>query len=94
MNDDIQDVPTSAPTLEQVRQRFEFWRKRRKKRTRIPQNLWQAAIALSEEYSGGGGDALNFLTLQLDWFSASQIVILIVNNRPISHPIAHHPHAK
>ena len=51
MNDDIQDVPTSAPTLEQVRQRFEFWRKRRKKRTRIPQNLWQAAIALSEEYS-------------------------------------------
>ncbi len=51
MNDDIQDVPTIAPTLEQVRQRFEFWRQRRKKRTRIPHNLWQAAIALSEEYS-------------------------------------------
>jgi hypothetical protein len=51
MNDDIQDVPTIAPTLEQVRQRFEFWRQRRKKRTRIPQNLWKAAIALSEEYS-------------------------------------------
>jgi hypothetical protein len=51
MNDNIQDVPTIAPTLEQVRQRFESWRQRRKKRTRIPQNLWQAAIALSEEYS-------------------------------------------
>ena len=45
------DVPAVTPTLEQVRQRFESWRRRRKKRTRIPQNLWQAAIALSEEYS-------------------------------------------
>jgi hypothetical protein len=53
MNDDTSptDVSAIAPTLEQVRQRFESWRQRRKKRTRIPQSLWQAAIALSEEYS-------------------------------------------
>jgi hypothetical protein len=51
MNDDTQDVSIIAPSLEQVQQRFESWRKLRKKRTRIPQNLWQAAIALSEEYS-------------------------------------------
>jgi len=38
-------------SLEQVRQRFESWRRRRKKRTRIPQTLWQAAVSLSEEYS-------------------------------------------
>ena len=51
MNNNIQDVPIIAPSLEQVQQRFESWRQRRKKRTRIPQNLWQAAVALSEEYS-------------------------------------------
>ena len=53
MNDDTNptEVSAIAPTLEQVQQRFESWRQRRKKRTRIPQNLWKAAIALSEEYS-------------------------------------------
>jgi hypothetical protein len=51
MNDDNQDFPMNAPSLEQVQQRFESWRERRKKRTRIPPNLWQAAVALSEEYS-------------------------------------------
>jgi len=45
------DVSTIAPNLEQVQQRFESWRQRRIKRTRIPQNLWKAAAALSEEYS-------------------------------------------
>ena len=51
MNDDTRDVSLIAPSLEQVRQRFESWRQRRKKRTRIPQNLWKAAAALSETYS-------------------------------------------
>ena len=45
------DVSTIAPSLELVQQRFESWRQHRKKRTRIPQNLWKAAVALSEEYS-------------------------------------------
>ena len=51
MNDDTRDVSLIAPSLEQVQQRFESWRQRRKKRTRIPQNLWKAAAALSETYS-------------------------------------------
>jgi hypothetical protein len=45
------DAATTAPSLEQVRQRFESWRQSREKRTRIPQSLWKAAVALSEEYS-------------------------------------------
>lgn len=40
-----------APNLEQVQQLFESWRQPRNKRTRIPQNLWEAAVTLSEEYS-------------------------------------------
>jgi hypothetical protein len=53
MNDDIHAIGTlpTAPSLEQVQQRFESWRQRRKKRTRIPQNLWKAAVSLSQEYS-------------------------------------------
>lgn len=53
MNDDnhATDISDIAPSLEQVQQRFESWRQRRKKRTRIPQNLWKAAAALSQEYS-------------------------------------------
>jgi hypothetical protein len=45
------DVATIASTIEQVQRRFESWRQRRKKRTRIPQSLWKAAVALSEQYS-------------------------------------------
>ena len=51
MNEDTHDVSLIAPSLEQVQQRFESWRQRRKKRTRIPQNLWKAAVSLSKEYS-------------------------------------------
>jgi hypothetical protein len=50
-DDDHASDSIIAPNLEQVQQRFESWRQRRKKRTRIPQNLWKAAVALSEEYS-------------------------------------------
>lgn len=51
MNDDTHDVSLIAPSLEQVRQRFESWRQHRKRRTRIPQSLWKAAAALSQAYS-------------------------------------------
>lgn len=53
MNDDphaFDELPISL-SLEQVQQRFESWRQRRKKRTHIPQSLWKAAVALSQEYS-------------------------------------------
>jgi len=54
MNDDdtkAADASIIELSLEQVRQRFEAWRQQRKKRTRIPQDLWQAAVALSEKHS-------------------------------------------
>jgi len=51
MNEETHDLSITNPSLEQVRQRFESWRQRRKKRTRIPRNLWQAGVSLSEEYS-------------------------------------------
>ncbi len=45
------DESPNAVSLEHVQQRFECWRQRRKKRARIPQSLWKAAVALSREYS-------------------------------------------
>ena len=45
------DESPNAVSLEHVQQRFESWRQRRKKRARIPQSLWKAAVALSREYS-------------------------------------------
>ena len=53
MSDDphASDELPIALSLEQVQQRFESWRQRRKKRTHIPQSLWKAAVALSQEYS-------------------------------------------
>ena len=38
-------------TIEKVKERFETWREVRKKRTKIPEELWQAAVELSSDYS-------------------------------------------
>jgi hypothetical protein len=46
-----QDVDTQKPTLQQVSNLFESWRKTRQKRQPIPEQLWQAAISLSENHS-------------------------------------------
>ncbi|MBT8338706.1 MAG: hypothetical protein HKP58_00840 [Desulfatitalea sp.] len=53
MNDDPQAACIIPDSLEQVQQRFESWRKLRKKGARIPQDLWQAAVSLSAHYSIG-----------------------------------------
>ncbi|MDD5501651.1 MAG: hypothetical protein PHH57_08270 [Candidatus Omnitrophica bacterium] len=47
------DFPASAisPTIEDVHNRFETWRARRKTRSRIPKSLWQAAVELCETHS-------------------------------------------
>ena len=37
--------------IEKVKQRFETWREVREKRTKIPEELWQAAVELSSDYS-------------------------------------------
>ena len=39
--------------LDAVRQRFEKWRRERKRGTKIPQSLWQAAVRLSDWHSVG-----------------------------------------
>lgn len=41
------------PDLEQVRVRFEHWRRTRLKLGPIPQELWQAAISLAQKYGMG-----------------------------------------
>lgn len=47
------DPPEIHISLEQVRLRFEAWRRHRGKRERIPDSLWEAAVELSERYSVG-----------------------------------------
>jgi hypothetical protein len=41
----------SPPTLAEVQSRFADWRKNKKHRSRIPENLWTAAVMLSQEHS-------------------------------------------
>ena len=43
--------PVQKTKLEKVRDRFEEWRKNRKKRTPVPESLWKSAVGLSKEYS-------------------------------------------
>lgn len=41
----------SQPTITEVQSRFALWRKARKPRERIPEDLWSAAVMLCESYS-------------------------------------------
>ena len=43
--------PESTPTLEQIREQFEAWRQGRKKRSAIPEELWQSAVNLRQDHS-------------------------------------------
>jgi len=45
------NAPAVRPTLEAVRHQFEAWRKRRHCRSRIPEDLWEAAADLCQEHS-------------------------------------------
>ena len=45
------DTKPDPVNLEIVRSRFESWRKNRKKRTPIPNELWQAAVDLANDFS-------------------------------------------
>lgn len=44
-------IPTERPSIEAVRDQFETWRKNRKRRSRIPEFLWEAAAGLCREHS-------------------------------------------
>jgi hypothetical protein len=45
----LENKPAISPTLEEVRARFETWRRSRKPRSRIPKSLWSAAAAVCIE---------------------------------------------
>jgi hypothetical protein len=47
----IFDQPQQSPTIEEVREQFENWRRSRKKRTAIPEHLWAAAVSLTQRHS-------------------------------------------
>jgi hypothetical protein len=44
-------TPVTEPTIEDVRNQFEQWRKDRKHRSPIPANLWEGAVSLIAEHS-------------------------------------------
>jgi hypothetical protein len=44
------DKPTVSPTLEEVRTRFESWRRGKKPHSRIPKSLWAAAVEVCMGY--------------------------------------------
>ncbi len=44
-------LSAETAAIQKVKQRFETWRELRKKRTKIPEKLWQAAVELSSDYS-------------------------------------------
>lgn len=41
---------TRTPRIEQISEKIEHWRKTRLRRTRMPDELWQAAVALAHEH--------------------------------------------
>ena len=47
---DNTNLPIRKPSLDDVREQFETWRKNRRKKKRIPPRLWKAAASLSEDY--------------------------------------------
>jgi hypothetical protein len=52
------------PEVERVRRGFERWRRTRKKRSPIPERLWQAAVQVAESY----GVNKTARTLGLDYY--------------------------
>jgi hypothetical protein len=47
----VTDLSSRHPTLKEVQEQFETWRKTREKRTAIPDTLWEAAVSLTPRYS-------------------------------------------
>ena len=52
------------PELEGVRRRFERWRRTRSKKTRVPERLWQAGVAVA----GSCGASRTAQILGLDYY--------------------------
>ena len=63
-----ENLPAERRTLEEVNNEFRSWRNSRKRGTKIPQQLWQAAAGLSEQHSIGK----IAVTLGLDYTTLKQ----------------------
>ena len=48
-----QEIATGAKptTLDKIKDKFDYWRETRAKRSEVPKVLWQAAVKLTAEYS-------------------------------------------
>lgn len=46
-----ENLPAERPTLTEVQKQFRSWRSSRRRGSRIPQRLWQAAAELSEQHT-------------------------------------------
>ena len=46
-----ESIPTTRPTLEEVRNKFDQWRETRQRRESIPDSLWEETVRLSAEHS-------------------------------------------
>jgi hypothetical protein len=58
---------TRTPDIERVRQRIEQWRRTRAKKTRMPEELWAAAVALARDhgiYAASRGLRVNYESLK------------------------------
>jgi len=58
---------TGSPDIERVRRRIEQWRRTRAKKTRMPEELWAAAVGLAREhgvYAAARGVRVNYDSLR------------------------------
>jgi len=66
-------VSASGSRFEQVRQRFDLWRKTRKRCSPIPETLWSSAVELAREH----GLHRTAQTLRLNYYSLKKRFPLI-----------------
>ncbi len=78
-------TPAVKPTLEEVRNQFETWRKSRQRRTPIPDLLWHAAVSLSRDYSVlqiSKALRLNYTDLKKRVHTSRSVCLPETNSRP------------
>ena len=76
---ETEKLSTEPTALHKVKEWFETWREVRKKLSRIPEELWQAAVELSSDYS------LNKISLALTLdYSVLKERILSVKSEELS----------
>jgi hypothetical protein len=46
-------LPGIKPTIEEIQEQFILWRNNRRRRGPVPEQLWEAAVSLAEDYSIG-----------------------------------------